>query len=554
MQNKIKSAVDFTKKYLFCQTAGILAFFLIGAGLLSVWLEQEVISDFLMYHYYNGYAFLNDRLTVDIAPAKIATYYNPLLDVILYLLDNAFSKKPYLFIMGLPAGLALFIVYKIADLFFTDKKVIWISASLLISLTGFAFFRQIGTCTHEITLTCFILGAIYILLKTPKKSVWYFIAGALLGAAAGFKLTAALYCVSTGITLILFYKTLEKPKTFIGLFVLGGLAGFLAVDGFWMWTLWKNFQNPFFPFWNKIFKSPYFFDANYVDDLHLSYDWNKLLFLPFLIFYENTFDQHLSVSKQLVANIPFSDARWMIGFFLLIVFSVRLWSRSFRQSVSGTTFFVTVFMLLSYLIWLFSSQNIRFVIPVEMLFGPVFLKGLSSCPYPKNFFKEIMAGSAVLILFMILIMTPFFSERWGSYYRAFLPETALIPPKTLILTTGSHISYYAVKFLERTDGRIINSITPNVIMHYNFSDYNKFAELKKDTIKRNKDTVIFLIHINKKKIPSIKNNACYLFKIHPFNGNYDFYICSKPEIIQTMLINTSLEANTEKDGHHHTEK
>ena len=132
------------KKILFCKDALILTFLLLGAGLLSVWLEQDLTVDFQMYHYYNGFSFLNDRLTYDVAPAQMSTYYNPLLDAVLYLLDNALSKKPFLFVSGLPAGLALFIVYKIADLFFAEKKRLWIPASLLISLTGFAFFRQIA--------------------------------------------------------------------------------------------------------------------------------------------------------------------------------------------------------------------------------------------------------------------------------------------------------------------------------------------------------------------------------------------------------------------------
>ena len=538
MRNKFNFPLLFLniKNILFSKDAFILTLFLFGAGLLSVWLEQDVTSDYQMYHYYNGFAFLNDRLTFDIAPAQIATYYNPLLDTLLYLADNTFSKTPYLFIMGLPAGLALFIVCKTAGLFFTKNRKIWIPASLLISLTGFAFFRQIGTCTHEITLACFILAALYILLKNPSKPVLYFISGALLGAAAGLKLTAALYCVSTGMTLLLFYKTLEKPKTFIGLFMLGGLTGFLAIDGFWMWTLWKNFQNPFFPFWNKIFRSPYFFDVNFVDDLHLSYDWEKLLFLPFLIFTGNTTEKP---SRDIVANLSFSDGRWMIGYILLFVFAFSLLFPSFRRSVSKRIYFLTAFMVLSYLIWLFTSQNIRFMIPVEMLFGIMFLNALSFCPYPKNFFTEAMAGSVVFMLFLVLIATPLFSGRWGNYVRYSVPEDAVFPKNSLILTNGISNAYLAAKFAERTNARIINSFP--IEGYAAFSDSNRFRELKQRIIKENFFPTIFFVTVQGYKEPEIEDSACYEISTSVEKDATEYwhtFTCSRPKIIKDIFHKT----------------
>ncbi|MBR1777830.1 MAG: hypothetical protein IJ752_04515 [Alphaproteobacteria bacterium] len=535
MQNKISLSflLSYIKK-IFSKDTALLVLFLIGAGLLSVWLAQDLTHDFLMYHYYNGFAFLNNRLTLDIAPAQIATYYNPLLDAVLYILDNTFSKNPFLFVMGLPAGLALFIIYKIADLFFDDHKKIWIPVSLLISLTGFAFFRQIGTCTHEITLACFVLGAVYILLKNPIKPIWYFIAGALLGAAAGFKLTAALYCISTGITLILFYKTLVKPKTFISLFIFGGLTGFLAIDGFWMGILWKNFQNPFFPFWNRIFKSPYFFDVNYVDDLHLSYDWKKLLFLPFLIFSGNIYNPGEVREKYLVAGITFSDARWMFGFLLLCAFSIKLLNSAFRHSVSRRTFFIISFMVLSYLVWLFSSQNIRFTVPIEMLFGIIFIKVLSLYSLPKSLFKQTAAGVFVCLFFFILLTSPFFSHRWGVYYRSSVPNNAVFPKNALILTAGSPNSYFAAKFAERTNAPIINALLNPIqkTIYLDFAD-QFFVKQRKNIIDHNLVQEIFIVNINRIADIEIEKQKCVYLKNNPLQNK--IAICSNQKLLNNIF-------------------
>ena len=536
MQNKLKLTLLLlsTKKIFFCKDTLILLCFLLGAGVLSVWLEQDLNIDFQGYHYYNGFAFLNNRLGFDIAPAQIGTYYNPLLDAVLYILDNTFSKNPFLFIMGLPAGLALFIVYKIADLFFNDKKALWISLSLLIALTGFAFFRQIGTCTHEITLACFVLGALYILLKTPIKPVWYFIAGALLGAAAGLKLTAALYCISTGLTVLLFYKTFEKPKTFIGLFILGGLTGFLTTNGFWMWMLWKNFQNPFFPFWNKIFKSPYFYDVNYVDRLHLSYDIKKLLFLPFWIFYNINESNDNSL---LTTNITFSDARWMIGYILLIVFAFRwLLSKNFRKSLSDRNFlFLTTFMFISYAIWLLISQHIHHTVPVEMLFGIVFIKILSSYSFPKILLKKALSGSFIVICFYILISTPLFSERFGYYYRFSFPQNAVFPKNALILTGGALVSHLASKLAEHTNARIINKLfSKNPSLKYSdFTDTTKFKKEINEILDNNFLPEIIILNLFKETHIEIEGNVCISMKNDAYNTF--IYICSKPRIMKDLF-------------------
>ena len=54
------------------------------AGLLSLHMGKSMAWDLLHYHYYNGYAFLNDRLNFDILPAVFHTFLNPALDVAFY--------------------------------------------------------------------------------------------------------------------------------------------------------------------------------------------------------------------------------------------------------------------------------------------------------------------------------------------------------------------------------------------------------------------------------------------------------------------------------------
>src|SRR5262249_2346472 len=54
-------------------------------AIAAVLLGKEMNWDLLNYHVYNGYALLNGRLDLDMAPAQVQTFLNPLVDVPLYL-------------------------------------------------------------------------------------------------------------------------------------------------------------------------------------------------------------------------------------------------------------------------------------------------------------------------------------------------------------------------------------------------------------------------------------------------------------------------------------
>ena len=52
------------------------------------------------YHWYNPYAFLTGRLALDIGLAHAAAFYDPLLDVPVYLLAQALPAKAVGFLLG----------------------------------------------------------------------------------------------------------------------------------------------------------------------------------------------------------------------------------------------------------------------------------------------------------------------------------------------------------------------------------------------------------------------------------------------------------------------
>ena len=112
--------------------------FLIFSGLIGIYAAQAPNYDFYSYHYHNGWAFLNNRINIDFMPAIFRSYFNPILDVINYLLITKLQTHPniFLFISSLKFGIFLFMTYLIADFAFIDgnKKNTGIITSLILTI------------------------------------------------------------------------------------------------------------------------------------------------------------------------------------------------------------------------------------------------------------------------------------------------------------------------------------------------------------------------------------------------------------------------------------
>ena len=130
--------------------------------------------DFANYHYYNAWAFLNDRLNVDIVPAFINTFFSPFIELPAYFLTNALNDHPVIFstIMAVPYGLLLFVVYKIAALFFSPDTMegkVRIGLTVSLYIGSDTVLSQVSATTHEHFVSFLVLVALYPLLKGIKE-------------------------------------------------------------------------------------------------------------------------------------------------------------------------------------------------------------------------------------------------------------------------------------------------------------------------------------------------------------------------------------------------
>lgn len=425
----ISKKIDFVLK----NNILMVVFFSLTGVFLSQYFKYEMIADFNNYHYYLPWAFFNNRTFTDIALAMENSYHNPLIDMQYYFMVKYFNNNltVYYTYTGLFYGLLLFVFYKICRLIFKSEQKIELFLSIIIAMTGFATLSQVGTSSNEIIVSTMIMTSTYLLYKEIfilNKERWnkFILAGFIMGVALGLKLTVVIYCVSMGITLIVFHKKLQTPVKTICLFALSGLLGFLMVNGWWMLILYEHFGNPVFPYFNNLFKSPYYaFEFLTYKDFY-----KKTLSDYFLFPYEASFQ----FSEQITAETPMLDVRLALGYTLLwIVLITGIFRRNLQQQIkcNMNIAFLIVFVCISYVIWLQVFSIIRYAIPIEMMIA-IFIVLYFSTYRPQKMIKFVLwASSCIIIFFMLLSGLPYSS--WGNR----LNETQLVYENNVKLPESS---------------------------------------------------------------------------------------------------------------------
>ena len=511
-----------------------LLFFLIAGGCASLFLRYELLWDFANYHYYNPWAFLNNRWMYDIVPAGVNTFFNPVLDLPIYGLIKYFNDHPdfIIFVQGLWSGAATFMIFLIAKVFFdasTLKGKVQIFFAVAIAITSWPFFMQIGTTTNEMQISLMVLFAWWLLFKEVQKEtsckLWVFgSSGLVLGMAAGLKLTAGTYCVSTGIAIILCYKLFKPFLKLMMLFILGGVIGFLITNGFWMWNLWQTFDNPVFPLLNNIFKSEWFDELSYRDKLFLSKDALGYVFYPFYMF--------LGKLKT-EGNSLIIDIRLILLFFIFVgsgIYAIiKICKNRSQLLFSKSSLFLFVLCLVSYIVWLLAFSIQRYSIQFLVL-GSILIVKVITFLYPKEGNgRFILYSSFWVVVVYSLISTPWYSDKWGwwfdktshlvSFYTDVWPELkedlpyiekygkftkfvdvedVELPDNTLLQIYDRPESAVIPVLAEKSNIRAINMYVNSVSHEDNTYVFNegKWLEWKKEVVSNHKGPKAILISLH----------------------------------------------------------
>lgn len=423
-----------------------------AAGVVSILLGPDNYWDLRYYHLYDPWAYLHGRYLYDLGPAQEQGFLNPVADFLLYgLVSSPLNDFPRIvaFIMGAMHGINAALVYAIAChvIRVPQETERWTlrAVAFLIGVTGAGWISLLGGSSDDLTSALFVLASFWVLLKLADQpsgaGAWrrFALAGVWIGLGVGLKYTSAIYAPGVGAVLVL---VALRQRSFAGLiaFGLAAAAGFFAVTAHHMLTLWNDFRNPFFPYLNQIFRSPYWEPIAIRDDRFIPRTLWDLLAFPFY---------WVKVHTYVVVEKPFRDWRAAAAYIALIVAVAAFAARRLRGGpvVEATRGFALViaFVVVSYFAWALGFAYYRYAIPLEMLSGVIIVGALVWLLDTSR----MRAPIAVTILAVITASTV--PIDWGRrdydghYVHVEVPP---IPPNAVVLVATWDPAAYFIPYAE----------------------------------------------------------------------------------------------------------
>jgi hypothetical protein len=392
------------------------------SGLLSLHMGKSMAWDLLHYHYYNGYAFLNDRLGVDILPAVFHTFLNPVLDIAFYAGVETLPARGVGFILGAIHGFNIVLLFHCARLVLGPRVKGNVALPNLLpaflaaaGFGGAAAMGTLGSWHHDLIASLFFLGALLILLSPPigpaKRHPWLrpASAGLVVGIGLGLKLTLAPFVLAIVVAPLACKGPVRDRMLHCATAGCMSVVGLLASGGFWMLRMGAEFGNPFFPFFNRLFNSPFAVAGDGRDLRYLPTDLLEYLIYPVIF----------SFDGDRISEAPWRDYRLLSAFvvaaLLLVVLPVR---RMVRWRLDGGTFtgpnarMVLWTALVGYGGWLVLFSIHRYAVPLEMM-APLLL-----CVMLVALLGTRLGVTATVACCLVLVVTTaksdFARKDWGD--------------------------------------------------------------------------------------------------------------------------------------------
>ncbi len=420
-------------------------------GALTLAFGMDANWDLRNYHWYNGYALLTGRIGVDLLPAQMPSFYNPLLDAPFFLLADRLPARVAGFAWGSLQGINLSLLFLLAMACLrggTERRRTLAGMALAVmGGLGGGTLGLIGTTFHDNLVSLGILGALAVvarglpgLLDGRALPAFGRVAGAglLAGAAMGAKNPTVIYAVG----LCLAFLALPAAPWrrlwlafFFGVGVLGGLA---LCGGYWMAHLWIEFGNPVFPHMNQVFQSPFAALSGYVNVSFFPPSRLERLFFPFVFTFQ----------PLTVGEVPFFDLRVLALFVLVPVGAAAALIRrpipsdlrgEDRLTAAPATRFLLVALSITYALWVAMFCIYRYLVPVEMLAPLALVMAVGLLPLAR---RHRVGLAAALLAALQLTVQP---ADWGRVAWADRWVSAEVPPiaapdDTMVLMAG----YWAI--------------------------------------------------------------------------------------------------------------
>jgi hypothetical protein len=299
----------------------------------------------------------------------------------------------------------------------------------LLALTGAAAWSTLATATNDAFVGAALLLALWLVFATPNAGAKrWLLAGLIAGAMAGLKLTASFYCVALACAALSF-DGWRANATRLASLALGGVAGVALTFGWWGLRNARATGNPFFPYYNQVFKSPLLPPDPFTDDR----------FRP-----DSLLDGVLTPVRLLTKSLRYSelwlrDPRLLLGIVSLLALLWLCRSEAAREQFGERLRRLLVFFLVSFALWSAQYGIYRYAIVLELLGSLALVLLLARVPRWQP---------AVLVLALLLVSADTKRPDWGRVPRM-SPRAAMqpagLPDDALVVTAeGEPLAYLAL--------------------------------------------------------------------------------------------------------------
>ncbi|WP_217497464.1 glycosyltransferase 87 family protein [Trinickia violacea] len=345
-------------------------------GLISLWLGQDSNWDLGNYHRYNAFALLDGKVGIDLAPAGMQSYFNPLLDVPYYLMTKYWPAPLVGFVMGVVHGLTFVLVLGIAKAVCSELRdedryrvPLFLAAAGVLTVN---FLSGLGNSMGDDTTALFVLASMLTVVRQwGELGVWpsravraMVVAGMLVGAGAGLKLTNATYAVALCASLYVVSGSLWTRIRIAFVFGVGVLLGMAVTGGYWFWTMWHTFGNPLFPQFGSTFPNPLASAGGVADTSWLPKNVRETLLWPFII----------SLNSLRAGQVRLHQIVWPVAYVLFVWWAIKaLISVSRREAPARSApspspgAYVLACVAIGFVVWMKLFSIFRYIVAIEVL-------------------------------------------------------------------------------------------------------------------------------------------------------------------------------------------
>lgn len=404
---------------------------------------QDFNYDLINYHYSSAHLLLAGQIDRNVALSGVQSWFNPIGYVPAYLaiadLPPRIASMLLAGVAGLNAPLIYLIAARVARDLPEDSRSRAAFACTLIGMTGAVTLSEAGTSFLDVDLSIAALGAVLAAIKAldgrPRR--WLGLAGLLLGSICGLKLTCIV--MAAGMTAALLVMLIRRRISMAGfvMFALAGISGGLLTGGWWAWRSWHVYGNPVFPMANDVFRSPLLPARALNDTRFIPTSWTGLFTYPW---------HWLAGDAIRGTEILIRDPRYATGLLAALAYAGLALRRSGSAS-RDAGLVVALFLLATYVAWLFGFAILRYAVVIEMLSGVMLLAVLRTLPRmaPRTLATGLMIAAVIMIGWTR-------TDSWGRTYASsdwfgIRGATAIHRPGTVyVIPDGSPLGFMVAAF------------------------------------------------------------------------------------------------------------